>query len=257
MPVNNTAPFIQNPFLLYPQHEEFLQGGKGHIKQRSSGEVTLAIGFFLLVIIPMTLGTVAFAAEVRMRERLEQDGITTTGMIVDQRTKTEKSTSYFVTYEFTVESANGYPITYRQEEAVSKAIYDQGINVPIAVRFLPENPNVSDIRNRKPDYMAVGIFMLLFPVMLALPFAFLAEYVYKKWLERSGKVIIGTLRDYTVQESRGYYSIQTQYAFQSPSGLTINGKQTDGGNDLKNRPLMVRGTSIAVLYVNRFIYRML
>lgn len=256
MTANNAAVFSNNPFLLHPEHVVFVNG---------SGKKLSESPFYALmaVMVTLLLGCGVFTVvsldrkQADLAEALEQRGILTTATIVDRRTQADKSISHFITYAFTVESSDGTTATYQREQYVPKAIYERGIGAPLEVRFLPDDPSISRFNPHKPDYGMTLIFGGAFLAMLGLSGLFIWDYLSKKRLAESGKLIEGQFLSCQLSSVKNNFQMKTVYTFQSPSGKSIMGKQTDICNHMRGQLLPEVGTPVAVLYVNDHLYKML
>lgn len=249
--------FNDQIFLLYPQHESFLTEGHGNLKNPALWEVIFSIIFTAIMIAIYGWFIVTEINERNVLQQLEAEGTTTTATIISHRTSSGKSTTYYVTYQFGVEQPNNPPQTYTHEQSVSRNIYNLGDNAPIAIRYLPNNPNVSRVQGSKRNdwvYPIMGLVFLIFPVLL---FHTLNQYLRKKRLEREGQVIMGELQACTSRYVKGGYRVDTKYTFLSPMGDEITGKTTSICNHLKKQRLPLQGERVAVIYVSDRLHRML
>lgn len=102
--------------------------------------------FFALVIASVLN---AFAQERKVRQALQESGVTTDAQIVDKerRTRTEKdskgltetSHSYYLKYQYTV---NG--VSYTQESSVRYDLYEKSpVGTAVSVVYLPSDPKTA------------------------------------------------------------------------------------------------------------------
>jgi hypothetical protein len=104
--------------------------------------------------------------------------------------------------------------------------------------------------------IGIGLMFFGFPV-LGLTLLIRRE----NYLEQNGQLIRGILLKIEGQkDSDGDYWIKARYQFQSPRGVTLEGRYYGGSSDLNhlaNHPLPPAGTPVAVWYANDNTHTML
>lgn len=244
-------------FLLYPEHEGFINDGKRQLKYPNAQWLLLAFTVALAITVVALFLMQPLISEKNTFQELQTHGISTTGTIIDHRTTSGKSTTYYVTYEFRYQPSGQSLKTYKREQSVSEPIYKLGDNAAVDVLFLPNDPTISRLSQTYVDDFMILVFRISILIAFIWPAADLRDYWRKKRFVEEGQILIGTLQSCTGGQRQGNYLVHTQYVFQSPEGKTVVGKQIDICNHLKNEQLPATAISVAVLYLNRRRYQIL
>lgn len=246
------------PFLLHEQHAGFLDESRRRLKNPTLLQVislllvAVVVGGVSVLVIRLDLG------ERDILRQLEQFGTTTTATIVDTRVSiSNKSNTYYITYQFSVEQPDGSLPIYMHEQSVPRAVHDRGEGTTIPIRFLPDKPEISRITETQPNDLLLIVYVGLFLIGVLPCIVVLWRYLRKKRLEREGQVILGKLQSCQSVGVKGGYQVTVYYTFRSPFGTELKGKQSAIRNDLVNKILPRKGKTIAVVYVDDKIHQML
>lgn len=244
-------------FLLYPEHLGFVSEGERQLKNPDIGRVLTALFFAIGVAVFVGLLMMIPISEKNTLEELAIHGITTTGTIIDHRTSSGKSTTYYVTYEFSFKPPDQPRRSYKREQSVAYSVYELENNASVDVSFLPTDPSVSRLSGTRPDNFMIAVLCVMIALGFIWPLSVLRDYGRKKRFEQEGQVIMGKLQSCTSGQRNAMYLVTSQYVFQSPEGKQIVGKQIDICAHLKNQKLPQPGIHVAVLYLNNRRYQML
>lgn len=184
----NASPTHPSLFLLHKEHEEFLLGGKGRLTFPDLFSVIVTL--IMCLVISAMLFTIIREnlQEQYILRQLGQSGTQTTAMVVDRRTESgSKGPKHFITYQFDVEQPNITSVTYRREQRVSKTVYNQGVNVPIDIIFMDDDPSISRLSGAAPDYFPTICFSPIFLLVATLVLFVVWEYIQKNDLKRADK----------------------------------------------------------------------
>ncbi len=250
---SNSASIPDDLFLLNPLHQKTVTGrlNIGYALRRFGCGGAL-ITLFALFMIGITIP--AFLTEYRLATLKTGQ---TKAEITDQRISRGKSTTYYITYQFTVDDR-----TYRQEDSVGKdAYYGNEVGGNIPVTYVASDPDTSHIGengihwNSILPMVFIGGFFLLMVVLLG--GSQIPQYRRFRRMRRDGQLILGQLRGArgemirrgSGKSRRTDYDVTIRYEFTTPTGRKMDGEKTVTRNDLKKKYLQTSG-SVAVLYVN-------
>jgi hypothetical protein len=252
-----SAPSFE-PFLLVPQTRKFFMGQARHLPIQELW-VIVFFGFFTFMAMCLLVGALGEYADAG---RLQQSGVITQGTIISRTLSSGKSTSYYLTYEFSVK---GSDTRFTRQQTVRRAAYEahpEGSLVTVA--YLPDDPNVSRLAGKDADDSVMqasvpesGLFVL---ITLVIMFFLLRPVVRDRWLARNGRILEGKVvksNGRLAGSKRRYYRLTVQYEFLSPSGVLLSGKQNAQRDDLRHSLLPRPGAPVAVLYADDRHYKML
>lgn len=241
-------------FILNPSHQKMVTGKRAYgYYWKQYGLIGLFLSVFFGVIILVSLP--GLLTEVRLATLKTAQ---TKGEVLDHRiSRSKKSTSYYVTYQFTVNAQ-----AYEREEAVSGSEYNSyevGGSAPIT--YVVGDPNTSHLGEngiRWTEMMPaiiMGGFSIIFLVVWV--GSSLPHYLRIRRMKRDGQLIFGHLKSSTGnfvtrgsgKSRRTDYDVTIYYEFTTPTGRAINTNSTFVRNDLKKKLLPDSG-SVAVLYVS-------
>ncbi|MBC8100159.1 MAG: DUF3592 domain-containing protein, partial [Armatimonadetes bacterium] len=190
---------------------------------------------------------------VLQAQRLEREGVTTTGEFVSRATTTDSdsNTNYSVEYAFTMDG-----VRYTRTESVNEPYYNQAESGgAVQLRYLPSDPTVSAIvGNSSSDTAGFIIFGVIWAGLLVLIVTGTTLNLRRQErLTRDGKLVLGTVVQFTSKvrgEDQDVW-LELTYRFQhTESGETITGTDRWKRNDLKGTALPTPGTAVAVLYTD-------
>ena len=114
-------------------------------------------------------------AEKQTDADLAARGVSAQAEVVNHRSSIGKTSSYYITYQYTVQTPGGTPSTYTSEDAIRGSDYrDLNLGDQITVRYLPDDPKtvriVSGARpaNTAQSYLVSGIILICTGVGLAI-----------------------------------------------------------------------------------------
>jgi hypothetical protein len=237
-----------NLFLLDPgANRKFVTGEATRI---GSSRIMLLLALLFFLIGAGAIGYVVYG-ELNA-QALEREGTTTNAIIVDghSTTSTRSGTSYYITYELTVNKQK-----YRRDVQIAESLYDQlRIGSAVSVRYLMRDPNINMLWGDDFDMTAVNSQRAIGAIVGA---SGLVIALICMWIDgRNRRISTGTLLRGTVTGAKaqngrkGTYLVTINYTFTTPSGGIINKKAQGNRPDLRRSGLPTIGTPIAVLYVN-------
>jgi len=257
---SNSATIPDDLFLLNPFNQKTVTGrlNIGYALRRfGCGGVLITL--FALFMIGLTIPP--FLTEYRLATSKTGQ---TKAEITDHRISSGKSTSYYVTYQFTVNNQ-----IYSQEDSVSRDeyySYEVGGHIPIT--YVASDPDIAHIGENGihwssllPMFFIDGFFLLM---AVLLGSSQIPQYRRIRRMKRDGQLILGQLqgaggemiRRGSGKSRRTDYDVTIRYEFTTPTGKKMNGEKTVTRNDLKKKDLQTSG-SVAVLYVNDNDYMVL
>jgi hypothetical protein len=248
-----------NLFLLNPSHARFLDGSQRKLMGVNRVQLAL-IGLVCIITAAVGIGMAAYSiSEQTVQEQLASTGILTIADVVDQRYSRGRSTTYYVTYSYEVESGDGQFETFTHEENVSSGLYDRtSIGGHVSIRYLPDDPATA----RVVDQAFPGWVLLLIGTafIIGMGYLLLSQirlYLRDRILEREGQVVNGSIVKSWFVGRGNKRQVYIQYTFNSPYGAELKGKQGERRGDLTKEQLPQEGTKIAVLYHNDSTFRAL
>lgn len=131
----------------------------------------------------------------------------------------------------------------------------------IEVRYEPGNLRLggqtTEARLRRFFVGVVAAALLISSLIAVLFWLVLPDRVNRR-LERNGVLVDGVVKScWPLRSTRRVYEIQLRYVFESSAGEKIEDRLTRSRPDLRNQSLPEPGAPIKVLYVNRWLYRMM
>lgn len=257
---SNSATIPEDLFLLNPSHQKMVTGRRNYRylwHQFGWGGVFLTL--FVAAMFALTVPS--FLTEVRLATLKTAQ---TKGQVIDHRISRGKSTSYYLTYQFTVQSQS-----YTQEESISsEEYYDHRIGESIPVTYVSGDPTTSHIGENGIRWTAMlpllvigGFFVVFGLIMIVIQIPGFRRF---RRMRRDGQLILGQLRGAggamirrgSGKNRRTDYDVTIQFGFITPNGKRIDSEKMHTRNDLKKKTLPTSGT-VAVLYVNDDDYMVL
>ncbi len=250
---SNSASIPDDLFLLNPLHQKTVTGRLNFryaLSRFGCGGVLITL--FALFMIGLTIPP--FLTEYRLATSKTGQ---TKAEIIDHRISSGKSTTYYVTYQFTANDR-----TYTKEDSVSRdEYYDYEVGGNIPVTYVAIDPDTSHIgengihwNSMLPMFFIDGFFLLM---VVLLASSQIPQYRRIRRMRRDGQLILGRLRGAggemirrgSGKSRRTDYDVTIHYEFITPTGKKMDGEKTGTRNDLKKKELQTSG-SVAVLYVS-------
>ncbi len=257
---SDSASIPDDLFLLNPFHQKMVTGRLNYrYAWHKFGCSGVFLTGFLIVMIGLTIPS--FLREYRLATLKTSQ---TKGQVIDHRISRGKSTTYYVTYQFTVQDQ-----TYTQEDSVGSSAYyayEVGGNIPVT--FVASDPNTSHIGENGIRWTAmvplffIGGFFLIFGIIWLV--SQIPQYRRLRRMRRDGQLVLGQLkgtfgamvRRGSGKNRRTDFDLTLYYTFVSPTGKKIDAETTFTRNDLKKKELPTSG-AVAVLYVGDDDYMVL
>jgi hypothetical protein len=251
---------INNTFLLDPRNKPLLQGQKGQLYRGNDGVLVLMTlflgllggGLLFIIILSALFNSSNEAA-------LAANGIDTEATILDHYTveQTDKSGSksisrYVLVMQFNKDGKR-YSIT---KDVTAKTYHQFEKGETISLRYLPDNPNLTQIPGEAHTDIQIWVGLGLLYVAGAAVMGFLAirRRYRKQRLEREGVRLPGRITQVNRKKDRHGIVVEIQYTFSAPNGSVKKGKDSAIRNDLSNQPLPPVNRQVAVLYVNEQLF---
>lgn len=259
------APPVGDVFLFNRGNRRCLDNN-GRAARLSSAETPIWAQAFIVLFIIFMLGVVFQGGFTLLRWLLTNvDGTPIRASVVDRRVSRGKSTSYTVTYAFTVDGQR-----YVVSQQVDYNVYNKA-NEIVDVTYWPPNPNFARLSG---EY-EVGNMLFGSLVQLGCPGTFVilmgafAIVGFRDWrklmakqrrLREEGRLLYGE-----VITSRGYfkpkqgYRVTVRYGFRTPDpdGRWVSREETRVMNWMQRKPLPAKGTPVAILYADDATLEML
>jgi hypothetical protein len=248
-------------FLANPRNKPYVSGRS---KWLGTAPGEISVGCFTLLMLPfIAVGIfliISAVSEWREYTQLTRDGVVIQGTVTDREIDDDDDgTSYYVTYRYIVNERS-----YTNRVSVAWDEYNA---------MEPER-RVSIIYSRsEPSISQMGTTPSNSSLLVAMGFGFCWN-VYEiffiiVWLRTSKNPLVGKTRRLAregrllhgqVEQCQGYqdkdsdgdtiYKIRLRYKLRIPDGEEVTGEERVQRSDLRNKPLPVEGTPIAVLYVS-------
>ncbi len=251
---SNSASIPDDLFILNPSHQKMVTGKRNYsyLWAKYGIGALLAVFFFGVT---LAIGLQEIVTEFRLAT---SKTIQTTGQVTDHRYSVgSKSTTYYLTYEFTNNEH-----TYTHEVVVDRGEYDSlNISADIPITFLASDPTISHLGDKGIRWSQLRYLILIIGVFVVIGIIWqvvkIPKYLRMKRMRRDGQVILGQLKGtYGEMIKRGSgknrrtdYDVTAYYQFKNPNGRWIDGQTTFTRNDYKKKELPQTG-SVAVLYVS-------
>ncbi|MCA0458611.1 MAG: DUF3592 domain-containing protein [Chloroflexi bacterium] len=253
MSLSENASLSKDIFYLNPTYQYMMTG------QRNYGYLWSKIGWsgiitavFLLILAGAFVPP--FINEMRL---ITMPTNTTEGRVVDTRISSGKSTTYYLTYSFSVNNA-----AYQREESISRDEYYQRKDGDwVTITYVKADPNSSHLGLSGLHWKVISPFVFVIGFFLIFGLiAFLGDRprrVRVARLRRDGQLIFGQLMASNgVEVRRGSgksrridYDVTIYYQFMNPDHKRLDQQAIFVRNDLKKKELQTRG-SVAVLYIS-------
>jgi len=250
---------IRNPssiFLLSPENAAFLAGTSRKLRDARLSQAAI-FGVFALLIGALIVWLILTAVnESRIRERLNQSGVTTQAQIVSHRSVQGRSTSYYLTYRYVPEKGR-QPYT-REEEVTSDLYSSLADGSTTTALYLPGDPQTARLVENPYDptrYVIVLGIMLVF--VLVTDGVYIRNWWRSKRLEREGELLQGEIVESALSRGKNGWTLSVRYHFVSPLGADVTGRQQRLRSDLKQAGAPQPGTLVAVLYIHDGLHRIL
>ncbi len=258
-------------FLLKPKHRDVALGLKPYRQEITPLETFRIISNAILVLFLLSVWPIMLTSTINSwisYQDLSERQITTTAQVTDKRiSSNEDKNTYYMEYSFTYPDQNGEPQQYRKEVSTSADTFHQTqIGQPITVYFVPDDPTTSQatpftiyntlLLTAILVGITIGVGIVLFRVRRFL----IRVFQFEHHLEQNGQLLLGTLLDIEGKDDESTYAITARYRFQSPQGVTLDGKYYENSSDLNrlaNHLLPPAGTPVAVWYANDKTHKIL
>lgn len=239
--------YLEKAFVLNKASWNFLRG-----KSRSiPGNGGLVLVFFGLVFL-LFLGPFAFNDIISANER-NSSGRIATATVTNRRISRGKSTSYYLSYQFTTHTER----TIQREEGVNSGLYNQSpVGTTLQVVYAENNPtNARLVLNGKNDLwiglLVGGLFIV--PMVIG----GLMMWMRVRRLNRHGMLLPGQLVSCNGSSSKNGYTVTAKYQFRTPDGQHFTGSSSSQRNDLRRNAMPQSGTPVIVVWDGRKLHRML
>jgi Protein of unknown function (DUF3592) len=254
-------------FLLNPRREGFLNGGERRFYDfRSSSAIGLTIIAVLFGIFGGAMGY-SGVREVTTRLQLAQSGVEISATVthLEQSTSTDskgnRTTDYYLTYLFHLgQASNDYEGAYSYRQKISRDTYSKlHYQDLIPIRYLPDDPKVSRyLKDMEDDGRFALLLGAVFLGITLIPVYFgVRQWRRNQRLAQEGQFIAGEITEAGGHRARAGFQLSIRYKFRSPEGIELSRKESLTRNDLNTGHLPKTGTTVAVIYVNDKLFRIL
>ncbi len=254
----STQPLADRFFLFYPQNRRFLDGTQPKLAGVSRGCFfgTMIGCMIALLLVLILVGLPAW----QKGSDLKHKGITTTATVyAHEINDNSDGTSYYVSYEYWVNDNR-----YWTQEQVNQEHYDQwGVGSGVTVRYLPTDPQQSDLVDDSTEERTQNILLIL-GIVTWMGLMLIAIYAWNRWMWMRRLISNGTLLRGTVQhfhlskDSEGGVTAELHYRFTTPTGRVITKRETRGGTPQSEKQAPpLPGTPVYVLFADEWTYRVL
>lgn len=251
----------QDVFLLNQRNHDFLTGKASKpagLGGRIFGCGFLFIGLFCLVGIGLLMA--AFMEQDRFSQ-LAQRGVVTTGEYYDKYTEYDGDggDTYHVQYQFIVPETGR---TFNRSQSVSRSTYDRiERGQRVSILYDPLNPANSRIdgTNTADTHTFLFVFSTIWNLISwSLLIAMIYSRRHELLLIRRGQVIPGKVNTISGElDNDDNFILDMRYVVRTPDGIIIEKQVKGTHNQLRDADLPAPGRSVAVLYVNPDIMRLL
>lgn len=211
----------------------------------------------------------AIVSAWRVEEHLQRDGVTTLGTIIDASVRQQFSgrtshPAYYLRYRFSAPGPSGTPTVVMREETTTQNAYGRYPNgAKVTVRYLPSDPNISQLAG--PDFEASApkrniSFAIVMLLLAALPLALLLPGVggtlRDRRFTRVGRIL--DARIVSVAYRRRLLPLPRAtitFAFRSPTGGEVAGTATTPLFAFATAP--TEGRAAALVYLDDTHFRLL
>lgn len=248
---------------IYPRDYEYNIGTPGAKHSGRSGQWLL--GCFM-IIFPL-FGLLAFGASIRdliRNGQLDRTGITVPATVTGSEIDTDDdSTTYYITYQFYATTGQQEGQQFTNTRSVDRAGYNRygTAGTRIDVRYDPNDPTYSDLAvvNRTGSSV-IGIVLgtLFTAVGFGIGWVTLGQGDRQKKFREKGKILTAKVIEHTSdKDSDGDFRMTLKYQFFAPDGKTITRTETTGDTSWAKKPLLTRGATFEVIYVDDRNFRVL
>ncbi|MBX3082197.1 MAG: hypothetical protein KF716_11245 [Anaerolineae bacterium] len=259
------APPMENVFLFNRGNRRRLDRGTRGVRL-SPAETPIWVQAFMLLFVVFMLGVVYQGGFNLLRWLFTNiDGTPIRASVIDRRVSHGKSTSYTVTYAFTVDDQR-----YVVSQLVDYDIYNKS-NELVDVMYWRPNPNFARLSGEYEvgfmffgslfQFSCPGTFVILIGAFVVASFRDWRKLVAKqRRLRDEGRLIYGeviTCRGY--KKAKQGYKLTIRYGFRTPDpdGRWVNREESRVVNWMQRKPLPIKGTPVAVLYADAQTVEML
>ena len=247
-------------FIMNPMRQHLVTGRRNYRYLWSRfGWGGVFLTFFILLMIG--IGMPRVITEVRLAT---MKTASTEARVSDHRVTHGKSTSYYLTYEFT---SKGH--TYSQENSVDSGEYDdRPIGSYVNVTYAVDDPDTSHLGGPGINLSSILYLPIILGILLIIGFGWWLQAhpmrLKVQRLKRDGQIIFGQLkssRGELIRRGSGKnrhtdFDVKIYCQFLNPSGKKVDAQATFTRNDLKKKELQTTG-SVAVLYASDSDYLVL
>lgn len=255
-----TASIPEDLFFLNPGYQHMVTGKRAYGYYWSKfGLAGILLTVFFVFLIGIMIPS--FVNEMRL---MTMETVTTEGRVVDSRVSRGKSTSYYLTYTFSVND-----VDYKREESISKSEYNEHNNGDwVTITYVKEDPTSSHLGLAGLHWTAISPFLFVIGFFALMGAVFFISDLPRRRrvarLRRDGQLIFGQLmasngvmvRRGSGKSRRIDYDVTIYYQFMNPNQKRLDRQETFVRNDLKKKDLQSRG-SVAVLYASDDDYMVL
>jgi len=255
---NALPPWDPKAFILNSLNVPFITG-KTRALPISGGGILIFLGVVFILpalffAVPAFMNVLVFATR----------GTPTTAVITDmQPTENSGKSGTTYTYYVTFQYRDALERTFSHTQRLSGTVYYQlGIGQTAPIMYDRDNPSVaqlSGIYRDNTEYNSAisdGVMFLVPAILVASLGLMITTRTLR--LQRSGQILKGVvLKADSAWNSKTGNTVTIQYQVIAPTGKPLVRTGSTIRNDLKGKPLPVRGTPVYVVYVNDKLYRML
>jgi hypothetical protein len=253
----------QQPFFFYADTRQYVNFGSSRLPWLYGTRAALSHVLIGVLVMGLAVVGMFFLLKAWLDYRaLEQEPVVVEGKVLRLWvTGGNKGRTYHVAYQYQLALEQGSGLV-EQEAAVGGDYFALlAVDGPIRVTYCRSNPG--NVRVPGDHRWFDNWRGIVFPSVF-LVFAFCAGgamlwdcYQARRQLHH-GQMLLGSLLDCApIANNAGANQVQVRYAFTAPDGQTVHGSSTVDPRELNLDELPQSGTSVAVLWVNGKLYRIL
>jgi hypothetical protein len=183
-------------------------------------------------------------------------GVTTQASVVNRWVNSGRNPSYNITYAFIVNGKR-----YEVSQTMSPALY-QRVGETVDISYWPNDPNfarlvgafeVQDMaRNSFLQVALSGLVAIGLVVFSVVNFgAWCKLLANQRLLRNEGRLLYGEIiTSHSEKDGKHGYKITVRYGLLTPDGRYLTNKQARYPSSLRGRPQAIKGTPVAVMYVD-------